>query len=97
MASPLLLVDFTKFYGVLHVKENMVGSGDCYLSFIFCFACSGPGLGIHTFWAGFDEGVLSERILSFVGGGIVVVIVLAIVFSAAPLKRLNDCWRECIN
>ncbi|MEI4809972.1 hypothetical protein WA852_29170, partial [Pseudomonas aeruginosa] len=54
-------------------------------------------LGFILFWAGFDEGVLSERILSFVGGGIVVVIVLAIVFSAAPLKRLNDCWRECIN
>ncbi|KHE60879.1 hypothetical protein D480_0217080 [Pseudomonas aeruginosa] len=67
----------------------------CLLSFVLLAVAL--VLGFILFWAGFDEGVLSERILSFVGGGIVVVIVLAIVFSAAPLKRLNDCWRECIN
>lgn len=54
-------------------------------------------LGLILFWAGFDEGALSERILSFLGDGLVVVIVLAIVFSATPLKRINDCWRECVN
>ncbi len=67
----------------------------CLLSFVLLAVAL--VLGFILFWAGFDEGALSERILSFVGGGIVVVIVLAIVFSAAPLKRLNDCWRECIN
>ncbi len=67
----------------------------CLLSFVLLAVAL--VLGFILFWAGFDEGVLSERILSFVGGGIVVVIVLAIVFSAAPLKRLHDCWRECIN
>lgn len=67
----------------------------CLLSFVLLAVAL--VLGFILFWAGFDEGVLTERILSFVGGGIVVVIVLAIVFSAAPLKRLNDCWRECIN
>ena len=67
----------------------------CLLSFVLLAVAL--VLGFILFWAGFDEGVLSERILSFVGGGIVVVIVLAIVFSAAPLKRLYDCWRECIN
>ncbi len=67
----------------------------CLLSFVLLAVAL--VLGFILFWAGFDEGALSERILSFVGGGIVVVIVLAIVFSAAPLKRLSDCWRECIN
>ena len=67
----------------------------CLLSFVLLAVAL--VLGFIIFWAGFDEGALSERILSFVGGGIVVVIVLAIVFSTAPLKRLNDCWRECIN
>lgn len=58
----------------------------CLLSFVLLAVAL--VLGFILFWAGFDEGVLSERILSFVGGGIVVVIVLAIVFSAAPLRML---------
>ncbi|HBP5701115.1 TPA: hypothetical protein L6B19_01070 [Pseudomonas aeruginosa] len=49
-------------------------------------------LGFVLFMAGFESETLSERVMSFLGGGLVIFLVVAIVYSAAPLKRLSDLW-----
>lgn len=49
-------------------------------------------LGFVLFMEGFESGTLSERAMSFLGGGLVIFLVVAIVYSVAPLKRLSDLW-----
>lgn len=50
-------------------------------------------LGAILFFAGFEDGCFGERIFSFLVGGMIVFVVMAIFISVSPLGRLSKIFR----